>query len=548
MLSHPPQIVFLLSLNTYISNTYKLAINYFYNSLKHCKPSFYNYNSIMHKKNLIVFILLTFIASIDAFDLKIPVHYDTLKNGLRVIIVPDTNVAVVSCRLYYFVGSMYEGSGTSGLSHMYEHMLFKGTKIMGTTDYEKEIKYMISIDSLDAVICQLRRKGIPESDSLIESYRKQIFSLLEKQRKYLKKDEIWETYMNNGGTHLNAWTGDDMTAYIVTLPQNKLELFCWIEADRMQNPILREFYSERDVVTEERRMRYENRPMGRYWEKLNAHFYIAHPYRIPTIGWMSDIRAYTRSKLRDHVNQFYTPDNAIIIFVGNVKPVGAMTLVKKYFAEIPRAVKPKEEIVTREPEPIGETRFTIYDDAQPRIDIMYHTPGFPHDDLYNLDVIQEILSGRSGRLYKRLVDEEKLCTDASASNGIRLHNGYFHISATLKSDADPKKVEAAIIDEINKLKKQPPLKKEMKRIKNSIQMYFVTQLKSLEVLSDQLAFFERLGTWENLLRYPKKIEAVRPESIPAIADHYFSSELKTIGFLLQKKKSKTDDESKGGRK
>lgn len=499
----------------------------------------------MHKKKLILSILLIFITYIHAFDIQIPAHYDTLKNGLRVIIVPDTNVAVISCRLYYFVGSMYEGPGTSGLSHMYEHMLFKGTKIMGTTNYKKEKKYIASIDSLDIIICQLRQKGLPESDSLVVSYRKQIFSLLEKQRKYLMKDEIWETYMNNGGTHLNAWTGDDMTAYIVTLPQNKLELFCWIEADRMQNPILREFYSERDVVTEERRMRYENRPLSRYWEKFMAHFYTAHPYRIPTIGWMSDIRAYTRSKLRDHVNRFYTPDNAVIILVGNVKPVEAMALIKKYFEKIPRAAKPKEEIVTREPNPIGETRFTVHDDVQPRIDIMYHIPGYPHDDLYNLDVIQEIMSGRSGRLYKRLVDKEKLCINAGAGNAIRLHNGYFHAWAALKSDADPKKVEAAMLDEINKLKKETPKKREMERIKNSIQMYFVTRLKSLEVLSDQLAYFERLRTWEDLLEYPKKIEAVTPETIPAIAEKYFSSELKTIGFLLQEKKDKVEDKQKG---
>ena len=499
----------------------------------------------MKKQKLFLAILILSITYLQAFELKIPVHYDTLSNGLRVIIVPDTNVAVVSCRLYYFMGSMYEGPGTSGLSHMYEHMLFKGTRTMGTKDYEKEKKYIASIDSLDDLISRLRKQGIAETDSQFAAYRKQIFSILEKQRKYIKKDEIWETYMKNGGTHLNAWTGDDMTAYIVTLPQNKIELFFWIEADRMQNPVLREFYSERDVVTEERRMRYENRPLSRYWEKLSAHFYLAHPYRLPTIGWMSDIRAYSRDKLRDHVNRFYTPDNALIVLVGNVKTKKTMKLIRKYFNKIPRAKVPKEEVVTREPAPIGETRFTVYDDVQPRLDIMYHTPGYPHDDLYKLDVIQEILSGRSGRLYKRLVDEEKLCTNASASSAVRLHNGYFHVWATLKADADPQKVEEAILDEIDKLKKQQPSKREMERIKNSIQMYFVTRLKSLEVVSDQLAFFELLRSWKDLLEYPKRIEAVTPESIPEITDRYFSPELKTIGFLLQKDTGNKENIGKG---
>lgn len=499
----------------------------------------------MHKIKHIVLILLTVITCLYSFELKIPVHYDTLGNGLRVIIVPDTNVAVVSCRLYYFMGSIYEGPGTSGLSHMYEHMLFKGTRIMGTTDYEMEKKYIASIDSLDNLISKLRKQGIPETDSQFASYRDQIFSILEKQRKYIKKDEIWETYLKHGGTQLNAWTGDDMTAYIVTLPQNKVELFFWIESDRMLNPVLREFYSERDVVTEERRMRYENRPKNRYWEKLNAHFYLAHPYRLPTIGWMSDIRAYSRSKLRDHVNLYYTPDNALIVLVGNVKAKKMMKLTKKYFGKIPRAQVPKEEIVTREPSPIGETRFTVYDDAQPRIDIMYHTPGYPHDDLYNLDVIQEILSGRSGRLYKRLVDEEKSCTNAGAGSAVRLHNGYFHIWATLKENADPETVEKAILDEIDKLQKQQPSEREMERIKNSIWMYFITRLKSLEVVSDQLAYFERLRTWKDLLEYPKRIEAVTRESIPEIAESYFPPKLKTVGLLLQKENDGSNKADKG---
>lgn len=499
----------------------------------------------MKTKKIVVLTILLAVINIFAFDIQIPGHYDTLQNGLRVLIVPDTNVAIVSCRLYYFMGSMYEGPGTSGMSHMYEHMMFKGTKRMGTKDYTKEVKYIKVIDSLDALICQLREKGIPETDSLFKSYREQIFSLLKKQREFIKKDEIWETYQNNGGTHLNAWTGDDMTAYIVTLPMNKLELFCWIEADRMQNPILREFYSERDVVTEERRMRYENRPMGKYWERLNAHFYIAHPYRIPTIGWMSDIRSYTRAKMYDHINRYYTPDNGLIVLVGNVNPGKAMELIRQYFDSIPRAKKPKEEITTREPTPIGETRFTLYEDAQPRIDIMYHTPGYPHDDLYNLDVIESILSGRSGRLYKRLVDEEKLCINAGAGNSFRLHNGYFYIWAIPKSGADPDKVEAVMLDEINKLQKNQPSKREMERIKNSIQMYFITRLKSLEHLSDQLALFERLGSWKDMLAYPGKINRITPETIPEIAERYFSPELKTVGRLLQKEKS--DRKAKGNK-
>ncbi len=495
-------------------------------------------------KTILSILFGAFLSCLFADQFQIPVHYDTLKNGLRVIIVPDTNVAVVSCRLYYFVGSMYEGPGFSGLSHMYEHMMFKGTKRMGTKSYEKEVPLMASIDSLADLIQKERLKGRTDSDSLIKNLKSRLYTTLEEQRKYMKKEELWETYQNNGGTNLNAWTADDMTAYIVTLPKNKLELFYWLESDRMKDPVLREFYSERDVVAEERRMRYENRPVNRYWERLNALFYVAHPYRLPTIGWMSDIESYSREKMENHIRKFYTPDNALIVMVGNVDPKKAMNDIKRYFASIPRAKKAKEEVVTREPQPIGTTRFTVHDNAAPRIDMLFHTPGYPHDDLYKIDIVEGILSGRSGRLYRRLVDKENLCINAGAGNNFRLHDGYFEIYAELKSDADPQKVEQIILEEITKLGSTPPTKNEMLRITNQIRMSFVSGLKSLEGLSDRLAWFERLRSWKDLLSYPENIAQVKPEEVPAIVKKYINPQQMTVGQLLPVKTEKTDAAAK----
>jgi predicted Zn-dependent peptidase len=495
------------------------------------------------KKRLRFILIAALILPSLCAGINIPVHYDTLKNGLRMIIVPDTNVAVVSCRLYYFVGSMYEGPGTSGLSHMFEHMMFKGTTRLGTTGYKKEKPIMHAIDSLAQRMHACIAAGKPESDSLVKNYRERIFALLEKQRTYIKKDEIWELYLKNGGTHLNAWTADDMTAYIVTLPMNKVELFYWIESDRMKNPVLREFYSERDVVTEERRMRYDNRPIGRYFERLWALFFVAHPYRVPTIGWMSDIRAYDRKKLYEHVRRFYTPDNAVIVLVGNINPKRAKKQIAKYFGPISQARKPKEEIVTREPAPIGETRFVVHDDAQGRIDLFFHTPGYPHDHLYVLDVVESVLSGRSGRLYKRLVTDEGLCTGAGAGNAFRLHNGYFHVWAQLKNETDPSKVEAILHEEIAALSKSPPKPHEMNRVKNSIRMDFVTRLTSLEGISDQLAWFERLSSYKDVLLYPEKIAQVKADDVPEIVSTYLNPKRQTIGMLLPEKPVEESQES-----
>lgn len=481
-----------------------------------------------------VFFPLLFITSINAgtAEIALPVYFDTLANGLRIISVPDTNVAVVSCRLYYFVGSMYESTGHTGLSHMYEHMMFKGTKRLGTTDYAKEVPIMSSIDSLDKLLYKELTAG--NRDSVLDKYRKQIGTLLDKQRTFIKKDEIWELYQNNGATHLNAWTADDMTAYIVTLPKNKVELFYWIESDRMRNPVLREFTSERDVVMEERRMRYDNRPMGRYWERLNALFFIANPYRNPTIGWASDIPAFTRAKLEKHINRFYTPDNAVLVLVGNIDPVKVKKDIERYFGAIPRAKEPKEEVVTREPAPIGETRFTVFDDASPRIDMMFHLPGYPNEVLYKTDIIEGVFSGRSGRLYHRLVDVERLCTNAGASNNMQLNDSYFEIWADLKNDADPARVEKIIREEIARAAKEPPTLTEMVRIKNEIRMSFISDLKSLEGLSDRLAWFERLGNWKNMLTYPDRIAEIKREEIPEVVSRYIDPSKMTIGILLQK--------------
>ena len=472
-------------------------------------------------------------SSVFAERIDIAVAYDSLENGLRVIIVPDSNVAVVSCRLYYFVGGMNEGPSTSGISHMYEHMMFKGTKRLGTHDYEKEIPYLARIDSLDRLLQKARITG-GEEDSLYKFYRAEIFSTLEEQRNLIKKDEIWELYQSHGGTSLNAWTSSDMTAYIVTLPRNKVELFYWIESDRMRNPVLREFHSEVDVVTEERSMRYENRPLMLYWERLNSLFYVAHPFRQPVIGWMSNIRSFTTDKLMRHINSYYTPDNAVLVLVGNIDPAKAMEDIRKYFGHIPRSEIRTDEVTVREPAPIGRTRFTVHEDIQPRVDVLFHTPGYPHGDLYALDILEGVLSERSGRLYQRLVVEEQLCTDAGASNFIRPHNGYFHMYAQLKSGSDPAIVERIINEEVEKIVNAPPSEREMARITNEIRMSFAEGLNSLEGLSDRLARFERLRSWRDLLEYPDKILSVDKESIPAIAGKYLKPELATWGFIVPK--------------
>lgn len=478
--------------------------------------------------------LLLLISNLSAFEL--PIHHETLNNGLELFVVQDTNVAVVSCRLYYKMGSYYEGPGTTGLSHMYEHMMFKGTKRLGTLDYEKEIPWMNKIDSIDNDIVRIKATGVEESDSLIQSKRKEIFAALDSQRTYIKKDELWGLYDRNGATDLNAWTSDDITAYIVTLPANKVELFFNIEADRMQNLVLREFYSERDVVTEERKMRTDNKPVGRYWERLNALFYAASPYRNPVIGWNSDIRNYTTQKLREHINKYYRPDNAILILTGNIDPQKASELTQQYFNDIKKPDHPIDPVVTREPAPIGEVRFTHIGDGQPRLDMLFHTPGYPDEDLLALDVVENLFNGNSGRLFKRLVEETQLCIDAGAGNSWSPEDGSFHIWADLKNGTDPKLVEQIIIEEIEKAGKAEPTADELLRVKNQLQYNFYEGLTSLEGISDQLAFFVKLGNWRQMLTYADDIASVK--STTEAVQKWLVPEFRTVGVLMNSEEKK----------
>jgi len=462
---------------------------------------------------------------------KFPVYEEILPNGLTLLVVSDTTIAEVSCRLYYFVGSMYESYSHTGLSHMFEHMMFKGTKRLGTTNYEAEVPIMAKIDSIDTKMLRLLRRGAARDDERVVALRNEVLELMEEQRKYIIKDEIWSLYEKNGATGLNAWTSDDMTAYIVTLPANKVEIFANIESDRMQNVVLREFVSERDVVLEERRMRFDNRPARNYQKFLETIFYSAHPYRNPIIGWASDIENYTTAAMRNHIAKFYRPDNAVIVLAGNITPKSASELINRYFAGIKNPDVEIDEVLTREPRQIGEKRFVVREkNAEPRVDILFHTPGYPDSSLYALEIIENMLSGVSGILHKRLVEQENLALSAGAWNFWRHHNGKFVVWAVLKSGVSHEKVEQIILEEIQKLTENEPSANELLRVKNTLQRQYLEKFRNLESFSDQLAFFARFGDWRGLFEYKNNVANVTSTTW-AVKKH-LNPNFRTVGWLV----------------
>jgi predicted Zn-dependent peptidase len=472
-------------------------------------------------------ILLLLLPAVSFGGIRVDRH--VLDNGLQILLYPSTQAPTVVCRLFYTTGSVHERPGNTGIAHMLEHMLFKGTRKIGISDSVADAAYIASIDMLMKSL----RKVDPEKDSL--AYKKtyaKYDSLLQEQRKLIIKDELWETFLKEGGTSLNAFTTDLMTAYFVTLPKNKLELFLWLEADRMQNAVLREFYPERDVVMEERRMRYEDSPLGRYWETLNGMFYEAHPYRLPTIGYASDIRNYSRSQAEKHFRKYYKPNNAILVLAGDFEKKEALSLIRKYFAPIPRGEE-LAEIITRDPEPAGEKRLTVNkNDAKPRYDLMFPTPGIGHEDIYALDIVEGALSGKSGRLHRKLVKELKIATSASAGSRVNKYQSSFHISVQLGPEPQLEKVEEAVWEILEELKDKPISARELQRVKNQVAARSLRELRNLEHLATELAFYQMWGTWEYINIFPESVEKVTVEDVLEVCKKYFTLKRSTVGAVL----------------
>ncbi|MBO4435360.1 MAG: insulinase family protein [Fibrobacter sp.] len=459
---------------------------------------------------------------------KLPVHKEVLDNGLTVLLHPNKQAPTVSCRLFYVTGSVHEVPGKSGLAHILEHELFKGTKKVGVTDSIADAAFMAREDSLQALIRPAKLAG---DTATVKKLTAEHDSLLNEQRKLFVKDELWNAYQSAGGTGLNAFTTDLMTAYIVTLPKDKIELFMWLESDRMQNAVLREFYSERDVVREERRMRYDDKPTGRFFETMNSLIYEAFPYRVPTIGWPSDIMNLTREMADEHYRKYYKPRNAILVLAGDLDTTSTMEMVKKYFGNIP-AGEAFPPITVRDPEQVGEKRFTqVRPDAPNIYSLVFKTAEVGDSSLYALDIAEGVLNGRSGRLYKRLVEEEKLAVSVKAGNSPNKYVSEFSVMVSLRLDADAAKAEKIVWEELEKLKTEPVSEREFQKVKNHAYAGLVRSFTDMENVATMLAWYEMYGDYHIFLNWADALEKVTPAQVQEVAKATFVRDRSVVGFL-----------------
>jgi predicted Zn-dependent peptidase len=459
------------------------------------------------------------------------VHEEHFENGLTLLMLERHAAPTVSAYISFRVGGANEGHRNRGVAHLLEHMLFKGTKTLGTRDYAAEQPLLARIEDVGRRIDRLKNDSAAEPAEL-EALRTRLRELQQEHKQYVVKDEFSRIYAENGGVGYNAFTSKDQTTYLISLPANKLELWASIESDRLRNSVLREFYTEREVVREERRRSYESNPSGLLYEALIANAYTVHPYRNPVIGWDSDIANLSLAEARDFFSRYYRPINMIITLVGDFEAEEARTLVKKYFSDIPPGT-PVPPVIDIEPPQRGEKRVTVNFDAEPGLSIAFHKPTMPHQDDYCADLLTDILAGgATSRLYKRLVVEEQLASNVRiyGAPGSR-HDNLLVIRATPRHPHTVAEVEAAIYAELDKLKREPVSIAELKRARNRLITDNLRQMRSNDGLARLLSSYAAIGDWRYLTDYAEKIEEIDPSKLIAFANRYLSATNRTVAVL-----------------
>ena len=459
----------------------------------------------------------------------------TLDNGLDFVVVERHDAPVVSFATYANVGSVDEPEGKSGIAHMFEHMAFKGTTTIGTKNIEKE---MAALQKQEEIYLKLRReraKG-PEADSARIAELETKFKEAKKEAEsYIKGGEFENVLERNGATDLNAYTSRDQTVYMYSLPANKLELFFALESDRFVNPVLREFYTERDVVMEERRGS-ESNPIGRLVEEFVTTAFKAHPYGNPTIGYMSDIKSLSRTDAKAFFDKYYTASNLTVGISGDVEPDRVKELAKKYFSRLPEGERPLP-ITTDEPEQLGERRVVVREQSQPALLVGYHRGSMhsKNDPVY--DVLEDVLSGgRTSRLHERLVQTEKMLqVQAIPSFPGSKYESLFGIFGFPSRGVSPDSVEHIVYEELDKIAEEGITQEELKRAKTRARDDLIGELDSNMGLAIQFAQKKTLtGDWRNVFRELNTLEAVTVDDVQRVAKETFKRSNRTVAMIKTK--------------
>jgi predicted Zn-dependent peptidase len=506
-----------------------------------------------HFPRFIPAILLLLIAStlnlhaqdIASFEKRITVK--KLANGMTVLIMERPEAPVFSFFTHVNVGSAQEVLGITGLAHMFEHMAFKGTNEIGTTNYPAEKRALAKVEQDYAAYQRENLKEVGRDPKKVAQLEAQWKKDIEVANQYVIPNQFGEIVESEGGVGLNASTDWDETLYFYSFPENRLQLWAYLESERFLHPVMREFYKERDVVMEERRMRTDSSPQGRLIEQFLASAFIAHPYGRPVVGWPSDLRSFSATDAINFYHKYYVPSNITVAVVGDVKAATALPIIEKYFNRIPAGPQP-EALRTVEPPQRSIREVILEDKSQPLYVEGYHRPNFrdPDDAVY--DVLADLMSkGRTSRLYRSLVRDKQIALAAEGGSFPgQKYPCLFYFFAVPNQGHTAQEMADPIHAEIDRLKTQDVSDEELESIKTRAKADLIRGLGDDAGLAAQLAEYQSMyGDWRELFRQIDRIEKVTKADIRRVANKTFTPENRTVAIMETTKTPKAPAAEKG---
>ena len=467
-------------------------------------------------------------------NIKDKVVKHTLKNGLKVLILKRDTVQTVSFNMMFKVGSVDEEFGKTGLAHFFEHMMFKGTKALGTKDYDSEMEIMKQISIIADQIISLKDVDDKDIDHEKIAVLQEKLKHLEKQQAfYIKRSEFESTYDREGAQGLNAYTAADVTSFIVNLPKNKVELWMRLESDRFKNPVFREFYKEKEIIIEERRMRYVDSANGKLFGTFIPLAFMEHPYRNPTIGWESDLLRVRNQDVLDFFDRYYVPSNMVVSIVGDVDAEKIIYYMRKYFEDIPNNLVQRNRITKESPQN-GRRFSVVYHPSEPLLMCGFMHPSYPDPDDIVFDFIVRLLtSGSTSALYKNIVESEHgiYVSGYNSIPGERYPNMVvFFVSPRYPyGNAD---IESIIFEQLEKLKNDPISSMDMEKVKKEFKVEMIRNLSSNSDMADELSHNELIhNDWSIIFGKIEQLQMVTPKDVQRVAKKYFKKSNSTVVFL-----------------
>jgi len=473
---------------------------------------------------------LTRAQDLASFEKRITVK--TLDNGLTVVVCERPEAPVFSFFTHVDVGSDHEYPGITGLAHMFEHMAFKGTDKIGTNDYPDEKIALERVEAAYQAYDRERRKPFGRDDKKVAELEQAWKDAMAAAQKYVIENQFGEIVEENGGEGLNAFTDNDETGYHYSFPSNRVELWAYLESERFLHPVLREFYKEREVVHEERRLG-ESEPFERLFEQFLATAYVAHPYGQPVVGWPSDLETFSMTDAQAYFDKYYVPANMVVTLVGDVKASEVIPIVEKYFGRLPAKPKP-EPLRSVEPPQNAERIVILHEAAQPVFIEGYHKPSARDKDDAIYDALEDLMSdGRTSRLYRSLVRDKKIAAFASGFGGVpgEKYPNMFVFFATSMPGHTPEEIRDAIHAEIDRIKREDITDDELAMIKTRAKADLIRKLDDDEGLALELGSMQALyGDWRELFRQVDRISNVTKADIRRVANATFSDNNRTIAM------------------